>query len=91
MAPRWAWSSWIVPAFLVTSPAPRPRAELMSSENREHTPAQPRVISRRQKVFVRGRIHVGRVKSAGVPLTRTRRGPAAIRFQLCARHCWGEG
>lgn len=42
VAPRWAGSSWIASAFLVTSappaPTPRPRAECTSGENREtHT------------------------------------------------------
>lgn len=56
-----------------------------------HVPLQPRVILRRQKAFVMGRIHVGRAKShqllvAGVPFTKTKRGLTPAGCLLCARH-----
>lgn len=85
------------PSFPGDIPHPPAKSGVYALQVRtgRHVPAQPRVILRRQKAFVMGRIHVGRAKShqllvVGVPFTKTKRGLTPAGCLLCARHrSWG--
>lgn len=87
------WVQLDCPSFPGDVPHPPAKSGVYALQVRtgSHVPAQPRVILRRQKAFVMGRIHVGRAKShqllvAGVPFTKTKRGLTPAGCLLCARH-----